>query len=65
MTQAKRDFPSLIESVERFRENSYVLNDEYTRLHGINSPDSFIWDLLKLPKVLKSYFILSSETSFR
>lgn len=51
MTQAKRDFPSLVESVEKFRADAAVFDEEYNRLNIISSSDSFIWDLLKLPKV--------------
>lgn len=52
MTQAKRDFPLLVESVKQFCEDATIYNKEYSQLNIINSPNSFIWNFLKLPKVL-------------
>uniref|UniRef100_A0A915E8K0 Conserved oligomeric Golgi complex subunit 8 n=1 Tax=Ditylenchus dipsaci TaxID=166011 RepID=A0A915E8K0_9BILA len=53
MGQVKRDFPSLVDAMEKFRNNSDELCKESATLDDITSANCIVWELLKLPKMME------------
>lgn len=51
MQQWRHEFPTLMDQIKQFSEGSGKLLDEYKTLDEVGSANSFIWQILKLPKV--------------
>jgi hypothetical protein len=51
MNQVKRDFPALVDAMDKFNGTANELCKESSTLDEINSANCIVWELLKLPKV--------------
>lgn len=51
MVRLKHNFPKLLESVNEFRLYDAKIDNECSCIESINAENSYVWELLKLPKV--------------
>ncbi|KAI1702427.1 dor1-like family domain-containing protein [Ditylenchus destructor] len=52
MGQVKKQFPGLVDAMEKFHTTSSTLTGEFSTLDEVSSANSQVWELLKLPKMM-------------
>jgi hypothetical protein len=50
MSSAKRDLPSLVDTIQQFSSSADQLREEYDKLEALEREDSQLWELLQLPQ---------------